>query len=314
MNDIVKISVIIPTYNRADTILYCLESILKQTYPVHEIIIVDDVSTDATEDVILKLNNPKVKFISLDKKGGAQAARNLGIYLAEGNWIAFQDSDDEWRHDKIQKQVDALKQHGYNENIVVHTNCITYTPSTNVFEAFEIPVIDGESNKVYRQLLLYPSPLFPTLLVSKKALERINYLDTHVKSFQEWDTCIRLAQNCRFIHIQEPLFVYHLHNGATISKDVKNEIKGYYFIRSKFKSEIIANFGNTYFYVDVFWIVLRALKHHYQDVVFEIISEQFSNQKVFLNFTQSLSGHDTILSWLIRLTYKLKDLAVKNKI
>ena len=89
-----KISVITPTYNRAKTIMYYLDSIINQTLKPQEIIVIDDCSLDDILQVVKHYNHPLVKIIQLQKNSGAQKARNEGIKTATGEWIAFLDSDD----------------------------------------------------------------------------------------------------------------------------------------------------------------------------------------------------------------------------
>ena len=85
--------------------------------------------------------------------------------------------------------------------------------------------------------------MFQGILTSKTALAKIGFLDERVPSFQEWDTSLRLAKYCRFIHLQEPLFIYHLHSGETISQNKKRHLKGYQYVVDKFKDEIFQNCG-----------------------------------------------------------------------
>ena len=89
-----KISIIIPTYNRGDLIERALKSVLEQDYHDLEVIIVDDCSTDHTEEVVKSLNDTRIKFIKHTHNQGANAARNTGIKAASGEYIAFQESDD----------------------------------------------------------------------------------------------------------------------------------------------------------------------------------------------------------------------------
>lgn len=102
-----NISAIIPAYNSAEFIADAVHSILKQTTPVSEIIIVDDGSTDATREIVASLPGP-ITYISQQNQGPS-AARNAGIHAANGDWIAFLDADDQWTPDKIEKQVNLLK-------------------------------------------------------------------------------------------------------------------------------------------------------------------------------------------------------------
>ena len=98
------ISVIIPTYNRAGTLLAAAQSVLQQTYRDIELIIVDDGSTDDTSKVVSALQDGRVRYIPLGKNCGACAARNRGIDEAKGEYIAFQDSDDLWHSDKLERE------------------------------------------------------------------------------------------------------------------------------------------------------------------------------------------------------------------
>jgi len=102
-----EISVIIPTYNREARLQAAVDSVIAQTFPPHEIILVDDGSTDHTGEVIRKLQHPAVTYL-FQKNSGSGAARNLGIERATGNWIAFLDSDDLWAENKLQHAADLI--------------------------------------------------------------------------------------------------------------------------------------------------------------------------------------------------------------
>lgn len=242
-NDSPCISVVIPAYNREKTIEYCLDSVVNQTYPPVEVIVVDDCSSDNTINVVNNYPDKRVRCVKLENNSGAQAARNRGIKEAKGNWIAFQDSDDSWASDKLEKQVDALKGLNFDPWVVVHTNAYWLDVPTGKLTLAKYPEVKGEN--VYSTLLNHAGPLFPTLLVSKVALEKIGFLDENVPSYQEWDTSIRLAKYCKFIFLREPLFIYHFHEGETISKNMKRDILGYQYILNKFEHEIKKVCGET---------------------------------------------------------------------
>jgi glycosyltransferase involved in cell wall biosynthesis len=229
-----SIAVIIPTYNRANTVVECINSVLSQSYPVNEIIIVDDNSSD---DTIQRLNRFKDEIIILHTKSrsGAQVARNVGIKAAKSEWISFLDSDDEWLSNKLEKQISELKNIDYNSMTVVHGDCYKKNINSDKKSHWQLDRIEGEN--VYKQLLSKSGTLFPSILVSKSALDKIGNLDENVPSYHEWDTAIRLAKYCRFIHIQEPLFIYNIH-GNTISKNSDTSVEGYQYIINKFKNEI----------------------------------------------------------------------------
>ena len=106
MNDL--ISVVIPTYNRKDKLPACTQSVLAQTYANLEVIVVDDASTDGTQHLFDAPGDPRVHYVRYEQNRGACYARNLGAQRAHGSILAFQDSDDLWHADKLQKQYDLL--------------------------------------------------------------------------------------------------------------------------------------------------------------------------------------------------------------
>jgi len=105
-----RVSVVIPTFNRASSIERALQSVLSQTRPAQEIIVVDDGSTDHTAAMIRANYSDKVVY-HYQSNHGVSHARNVGVRMASGNWIAFLDSDDEWLPDKLQAQISLLQQH-----------------------------------------------------------------------------------------------------------------------------------------------------------------------------------------------------------
>src|SRR4030042_3198273 len=103
-NKILKVSAVIPTYNRGQKVCEAIDSVLSQTYPLYEIIVIDDGSTDNTP-VLLRKYKKKIRYFC-QKNKGPSAARNLGIKKSTGDFIAFLDSDDLWDKDKIKEQID----------------------------------------------------------------------------------------------------------------------------------------------------------------------------------------------------------------
>ena len=231
-----KISVVVPTYNRQLTIERCINSILNQTIPVEEIVIVDDGSNDNTLKIIKAINCNKIKVIKQNHRG-AQAARNLGILNSTGDYIAFLDSDDEWLPNCIETYYKYIND---DFDKVLYADCYILNETNKKKRRWRLPDANGN---VYKQLLMNPFPMFQGLLVSKKSLLQIGLLDENVVAYQEWDTSIRLSMNNEFVHIKEPLFIYHLHAGTTISKDNQKALKGYRYIINKFKHQIVKYAG-----------------------------------------------------------------------
>jgi glycosyltransferase involved in cell wall biosynthesis len=113
MNDLV--SIIMPSYNTGRFIKETIESVLAQSYPAWELIIVDDCSTDDTDDVVSQyLADKRIRYIKNDTNSGAAVSRNRALREAKGKWIAFLDSDDLWEPDKLQKQISFMRDNGYH--------------------------------------------------------------------------------------------------------------------------------------------------------------------------------------------------------
>ncbi len=209
---------------------------MAQTYKNLEVIVVDDCSTDNTVSVVRSHPDPRVRCVVLEKNSGAQAARNRGIFEAQADWIAFQDSDDEWVPEKLAKQVSALENVDFDPWSLVYCNAYRFEKAIGLKSIRLLPVVEGENQ--YSTLLQTRAMLFPTIITSKKALEKIGYLDEQVPSFQEWDTSIRLARYCKIIHLKEPLMVYHAGSGDAISGSSTKHVEGLHYIINKYENDI----------------------------------------------------------------------------
>lgn len=229
-----EVSVVIPAYNREKTIRRCVDSVLAQTYPVHEIIVIDDGSQDHTVSILEEEYKDSVIVIKQSHKG-AQAARNAGIIAANSEYIAFLDSDDEWLDKKIELQIKALEE---KPDAVVCGN--GYVEQNGVRKIFKM---QGHNGNVYRSALDDSFALFQAIISKKENFVKIGLLDESVPSFQEWDTSIMLSRICEFIFVEHPLFIYHMHDGETISKNKKKDIDGQEYIFNKYKHEIFIQYG-----------------------------------------------------------------------
>jgi glycosyltransferase involved in cell wall biosynthesis len=235
-----RISVVIPAFDRENVLGRCLDSVLGQTLPPQEVIVVDDASEDGSAAVVATYGEA-VRYVALPTRSGAQAARNRGIREADGDWVAFQDSDDEWLPDKLERQVALLAERDFDPWTVVHGSAFI-RERTGSQAPMVLPALGDDPLDV---LLRMPATLLPAMVVSQPALERIGDLDEQVPSFHEWDTAIRLAHFCRFVAPEDPVFVYFRTEANAISGSQRSNVRGYAYVIEKFRDEILLRCGEN---------------------------------------------------------------------
>jgi len=200
------VSVIIPTYNRAHLIGRAIQSVLNQTYQDFEVIVVDDGSTDNTEEVIKEFQrkDERIKYIKHEKNKGGSAARNTGIKAARGKYIAFQDSDDEWLPEKLEKQMQVFENAPAEVGVVytgfwrIKGNKKTCIPSSN---------IKGKRGDIHKILLRRNFIALPTVVVKKTYFRKAGMFDERLPRLQDWELFIRISKYCHFKCVDEPLLI-----------------------------------------------------------------------------------------------------------
>jgi glycosyltransferase involved in cell wall biosynthesis len=222
------VTVVIPTYNRENTIIRALKSVLDQSYTNMEVIIVDDCSTDNTISKIKSINDKRVRIIKHNENKGGSAARNTGISLAKGELVAFQDSDDEWLPGKLKKQVDIITQNRFGVIFTKHNN-IRPNGQSSIF-----PNIDGiKQENLYRNLLYENIIGTPTALIQKKHLQKIRGFDESLPRLQDWDLFIRLSRITNFHLINSVECNAYLQDNS-ISKDSAKLIRAIEVFENKY--------------------------------------------------------------------------------
>lgn len=267
---------------------------------------VDDLSTDNTDEIINQWVNKdkRFRYIRNERKKGAQGARNTGIIYAQYSWIAFNDSDDEWLTDKLEKQIKILEKNNFESDLVIYGDCYIKDYNAGTTTLWNLDTFHDE--KPLKFFLNNSSFLFQTILLSKKSFTDIGLLDEDVPSYQEWDSAIRLSKGCRFVHIPEPLFIYHKHQGETISKDFGRDIKGSHYIRMKFRKEFIENYSEDFFRYHILKNIHRIISGSYWELGTELLEE-----------VKDTIPYKTYLFWKACFKLKLdpeqgRKLAVKN--
>lgn len=228
-----KVSVIIPTYNRATLLPRAVNSVLNQTYRDFELIIVDDGSTDNTKEVIRKYKDPRIQYIKHDKNKGGSAARNLGIKMAKGEYIAFLDSDDEWLPEKIYLQLDKLKATSSKVGAVYSGIKWIHDKNEKIVHCM-IPNLRGD---------LYVDNLTgcfmgQTPLVKRECFDDGISYDESLQSHQDWDLWIRISKKYDLDYVEELLYIYHI-SGNQLSNNLESRINGWKQLLSKHREEFI---------------------------------------------------------------------------
>ena len=195
-----SISVIIPAFNRAWCLQETLQSVLDQTFKNFELIVVDDGSTDGTPALLRQF--PQVRVHRWEDNRGVSAARNLGIEMAQGEWICFLDSDDRWVANKLQVQIDWMKAHPecracYTDEIWIR-NGVRVNPK-NKHRKY--------SGDIFRHCLplciISPS----SIMMQASILETIGGFDTDLAACEDYDLWLRLAARYPVEFIPEKLII-----------------------------------------------------------------------------------------------------------
>ncbi len=229
------VSVVIPTYNRAYCIERAINSILNQTWKNLEVIIVDDASTDNTEQVIRGMSDERIRYIRYEENRGANHARNVGIENARGNYIAFNDSDDEWLPQKLEKQMKQLLLAERTEGNVGCAYCIvTKYDNGKVVEV--APNISELGEEAFGDIYYFmQSNMFistQTLLMKKEVFEDVGMFNENLKRLQDWELLLRVAQKYKFTLVQESLVNAYIQKEC-ISKNTKGWIDTVFYVIDK---------------------------------------------------------------------------------
>jgi len=232
------VSVIIPTHNRAAMVRRAVASVLRQTYPHLECIVVDDASTDDTAQIVAEFGDGRIRYLRHERNKGASAARNTGIAQATGELIAFLDDDDEWLPAKLEKQVPLLQQAPEQVGLV-YCWLDYYRDETLVREWH--PTLQGYVfDRVLDAQRLGNSS---TLLVRREVVETVGGFDESLPRGNDGDFIRRVCRDYEVDYVPEVLvYVFVGHTGITASgKDrYQKGIKAQLAKLNKFQDELKA--------------------------------------------------------------------------
>lgn len=207
------VSVVVPAYNVADTIVETIRSIQNQTFRDFELIVINDGSTDNTLEVLDTIDEPRMKVFSYEN-GGLPEARNRGIDRAQGELITFIDADDLWTPDKLELQVAALQNHpeaglAYSWTSFMDSEGKNFSP--------DYPVeFEGE---IYPQLLVGNFITSGSnVMLRKAAIESVGNFDPNLKSIEDWEYWLRVAAKWPFALVKKYQILYRQSATSMASK------------------------------------------------------------------------------------------------
>jgi len=210
MDNIDLVSIIIPCYNQAKFLPYTLESVLDQSFDNWECLVVNDGSTDNTEEIALEFCNrdKRIKYIKKEN-GGLSSARNAGIKNSKGDFLQFLDSDDLIEKDKTGKTLEAYKKFSERDDLIIYTSSRYFEDSHPdrlkilgrnglighiEFKCYDSLEAQSEALKI-RNICVISSPLYP-----KKVFQTVGYYDEELKAFEDWDFNLRCSNNGFLFH------------------------------------------------------------------------------------------------------------------
>lgn len=229
------VTVILPTFNRAHLVGRAIRSVLAQTYRDFELIIVDDGSTDNTEKFVHSLGDPRIRFIRHARTRGGSAARNTGIKVARGKYIAFQDSDAEWLPRKLERQMAVFERDGQNRLGLVLCDRIVVGPEGE-------QILKPRVHRLTYENLLYPAAhgVGTEVFLLKRDLAAPElYFDERLPALQDWELMLRVSRICRIGYVAESLVRSYRHKGPHVHT-TRNVLEAHFLVRYKYAAELKA--------------------------------------------------------------------------
>lgn len=213
MTALEKVTVILPTYNRRGMVGDAIESVLCQSQKKFELIVVDDGSTDDTDIIVQRFNDRRLKYIKCHHIGRS-AARNIGLNIAKGEYIAFIDSDDLYLPQKLQVQTDFLDEHPEYGMIYTSAHCTdgVGNPMPNGYAA-------DVSGWIHDQIAYFRpvTVTLPTVMVRKSAIDRAGRFDPQMDRFEDTDMWRRISKLVKIYGMPQVTCVLRTHDGNVLN-------------------------------------------------------------------------------------------------
>lgn len=251
------VSVVIPTFNRARDLERALKSVLAQTCPRWEALVVDNHSSDNTDEVVKAFGDPRIRLLKIHNNGVIAASRNLGIRHALGEYIAFLDSDDWWLPRKLEESLKYLDQ---GSDVVYHDLFMVYRAGQRIFwrkvraRALGVPA--------FQDLLVNGNALITSSVVARKSiLLEIGGLseDTALISWEDYDAWLRAARiTDKFRKLSKPLGYYWRGGGNVSSRN--RSVKVYDDFKERYASHFTASLSD----INPWWFDYSKGREYYR--------------------------------------------------
>lgn len=211
------ISVILPTRNRAGLLPRAIGSVLAQRFRDLELIVVDDASSDDTPALLAQLDDPRLRVLRRERNSGAAAARNAGLALARGRYVAFQDDDDFWLLGKLQAQWDCLQARAARWCLAPYLRLEDDGRASYIGGAWYASQLD------YRRGVGEEGPNWsliatPGWLVERTLIQSLGGFDERIRSWDDWELGLRLWRQTRPEVLDEPLWVQDWLRGSGLTR------------------------------------------------------------------------------------------------
>lgn len=205
-----KVSIVLPTYNRAKLLHSALHSIVAQSFQDWELIVVDDCSKDDTQKVVDSIHDPRICYLRHKNNKGGSAARNTGIRKSVGEFVAFLDDDDLWEFCYLEEQLNAMAAY---DAVTSGYRLSNETPRSS--GSAVVPITSSMLRKGYAGCGT------SGLMIRRPVIESLMF-DESLPSGQDWDLLMRLTQRYRVGFLPEPLVVYEQGTHSRISNQIAN--------------------------------------------------------------------------------------------
>jgi len=231
-NRIPTVSVVIPAYNRAHLVGQAIRSVLDQTYQDFEIIVVDDASTDNTEEVVKGFSDSRIRYLRHEQNYGAPWARNSGAEAARGEHLAFLDSDDVWYPQLLERQLAVL----VSLPPAVGMICCGMIRKEGKSHTIRRP---GTRGLTFDENLMHGKGICTSsFVVRKTAFQTVGGFDVEFSSFQDFDFLLRMSAKYRVEAIDDVLLEYRLGEDS-ISLNMASKAKGFERIINTYRNDIL---------------------------------------------------------------------------